>query len=340
MRRLPAAGRRAARRSVSERCGGVPARGRRPGARGPRPADDGAAPEPAEVQRGAGPGRRHPRIAGVEHLEPAVDQEAVDPLGGQPAARRAPAASSTWTSQPAAASRVATDSPARPAPTTTTSARAGSGMAPTLASAARRRLVPAAADAPVPVDNAGGGAAVSSYRPRHARCRARPCPRPPVVPGYALEELLGRGGSGEVWRPVPRGGGPPVAVKVLVAGRPRAAGAGGGAARRARPPAPGPAARGGAPAAGAAAAPRVALVLDLLAGGSLAALLARRGRLRPGEVVTAMAPVAAALAHAHEQRRRARRPLARATSSSPPRAARCSPTSAWRGCSARRRRAR
>ena len=46
--------------------------------------------------------------------------------------------------------------------------------------------------------------------------------------------------------------------------------------------------------------PRVALVLELLAGGSLAALLARRGRLRPGEVVTAIAPVAAALAHAHE----------------------------------------
>jgi hypothetical protein len=46
-------------------------------------------------------------------------------------------------------------------------------------------------------------------------------------------------------------------------------------------------------------APRVALVLDLLEGGSLAALLGRRGRLRPGEVVTAIAPVAAALAHAH-----------------------------------------
>ncbi|MDP9428402.1 MAG: protein kinase, partial [Actinomycetota bacterium] len=44
-----------------------------------------------------------------------------------------------------------------------------------------------------------------------------------------------------------------------------------------------------------------ALVLDLLAGGSLAALLSRRGRLRPGEVVTALAPVAAALAHAHER---------------------------------------
>src|SRR3712207_899361 len=31
------------------------------------------------------------------------------------------------------------------------------------------------------------------------------------------------------------------------------------------------------------------------------ALLTRRGRLRPGEVVTALAPVAAALAHAHER---------------------------------------
>jgi hypothetical protein len=121
---------------------------------------------------------------------------------------------------------------------------------------------------------------------------------PPAVPGYTLEKLLGRGGSGEVWQAVPRRGGAPVAVKVLVAGDPD---------RQAREAAllgeldhphlvrlievvhqP---RRGGAP--------RVALVLELLAGGSLAALLARRGRLRPGEVVTAIAPVAAALAHAH-----------------------------------------
>src|SRR3954447_22658006 len=117
----------------------------------------------------------------------------------------------------------------------------------------------------------------------------------PVVPGYTLQELLGRGGSGEVWSAVPRGGGAPVAVKVLLDGDPE---------RQAREAAmlaefdhphlvrlhevvhqP---RRGGTP--------RVALVLDLLAGGSLAALLARRGRLRPGEVVTAIAPIAAALA--------------------------------------------
>jgi hypothetical protein len=123
-------------------------------------------------------------------------------------------------------------------------------------------------------------------------------PQAPVVPGYTLEARLGRGGSGEVWRAVPRRGGAPVAVKVLVAGDP---------ARQARE----------AALLGALDHPhlvrllevvnqphrggevRVALVLELLAGGSLAALLARRGRLRPGEVVTAIAPVAAALAHAH-----------------------------------------
>src|SRR3712207_4321959 len=123
-------------------------------------------------------------------------------------------------------------------------------------------------------------------------------PPAPVVPGYTLETLLGRGGSGEVWRAVPRAGGPAVAVKLLVAGD---------AERQAREAAllgsldhphlvrlhevvhqP----RRGGP-------PRVALVLDLLTGGSLADLLARRGRLRPGEVVTAVAPVAAALAHVH-----------------------------------------
>ncbi|RBY79318.1 serine/threonine protein kinase [Blastococcus sp. TF02-09] len=127
---------------------------------------------------------------------------------------------------------------------------------------------------------------------------AEPVAAPPVVPGYTVQELLGRGGSGEVWRAVPRRSGPPVAVKVLVEGEPQ---------RQAREAAllgeldhphlvrlvevvhqP---RRGGVP--------RVALVLDLLEGGSLGALLAVRGRLSPGEVVTVCAPVAAALAHVH-----------------------------------------
>ena len=122
----------------------------------------------------------------------------------------------------------------------------------------------------------------------------------PVVPGHVLEELLGRGGSGQVWRARPRSGGPPVAVKVLVRGDPE---------RQEREAAllaeldhphlvrlhsvVRREVRGGSA--------QVALVLDLLEGGSLAALLARRGRLRPGEVVTTVAPIAAALAHAHDR---------------------------------------
>lgn len=122
----------------------------------------------------------------------------------------------------------------------------------------------------------------------------------PVVPGHVLEELLGRGGSGQVWRARPRAGGPPVAVKVLVRGDPE---------RQEREAAllaelDHPhlvrlhqvlrhEVRNGTA--------EVVLVLDLLAGGSLAALLARRRRLRPGEVVTTVAPIAAALAHAHDR---------------------------------------
>ena len=125
-------------------------------------------------------------------------------------------------------------------------------------------------------------------------------PTPPAVPGYVLRALLGRGSTGEVWRAEPRSGGDAVAVKLLLDGDPE---------RQAREAVllgsldhphlvrlhevvhqP----RRGGPA-------RVALVLELLEGGSLAGLLARRGRLRPGEVVTTVAPVAAAVAHAHEQ---------------------------------------
>src|SRR4051812_50101205 len=119
----------------------------------------------------------------------------------------------------------------------------------------------------------------------------------PVVPGYVLEELLGRGGSGQVWRARPRSGGPPVAAKVLLRGDPE------GQEREAlllgeldhphlvrlhevvrHQPRGGPA--------------EVTLVLDLLAGGSLAALLARRGRVRPRGGGTPGGPGGAALAPA------------------------------------------
>jgi serine/threonine protein kinase len=46
---------------------------------------------------------------------------------------------------------------------------------------------------------------------------------------------------------------------------------------------------------------QIALAIDLAAGGSLAGLLARRGRLTPPEVLTALIPIAAALATAHER---------------------------------------
>jgi hypothetical protein len=152
------------------------------------------------------------------------------------------------------------------------------------------------------VDNRGGRSPISPTVPVMSAVLPSGAPRgdqPPLVPGYTLETMLGRGGSGEVWRAVARRGGSPVAVKVLVAGDPE---------RQARE-----AALLGEldhphlvrlievvhqPRRGGAA--RVALVLELLPGGSLAALLARRGRLRPGEVVTAISPVAAALAHAHD----------------------------------------
>ncbi len=43
----------------------------------------------------------------------------------------------------------------------------------------------------------------------------------------------------------------------------------------------------------------IVLVLDYASAGSLAALLGARGRLTPGEVITALSPIGAALAHAH-----------------------------------------
>ncbi len=118
------------------------------------------------------------------------------------------------------------------------------------------------------------------------------------VPGYVVEDLLGFGGSGEVWRGHVSATGDPVALKRLPIGD---------------------AAQVQAARAEAAllstldhphlirlhelvpVADAVVLVLDLAAGGSLADLLAQRGRLTPGEVITALAPIGAALAYAHNE---------------------------------------
>ncbi len=117
----------------------------------------------------------------------------------------------------------------------------------------------------------------------------------PGVPGLVLDRHLGSGTFGAVWRGVDLGTGEPVAVRI------------------------------GRPAGGAEAVAREgallrrlrhenvvrlrsvvdlgddvrALVVDLVPGGSLAALVERRGALPPGEVATVAVGVARALQHLH-----------------------------------------
>jgi hypothetical protein len=118
------------------------------------------------------------------------------------------------------------------------------------------------------------------------------------VPGYVVDELLGFGGSGEVWRGHVSATGDPVALKRLPVDEPAQV----------------QAARAEAALLSTLDHPHlirlhelvpltdaVVLVLDLAAGGSLADLLTRRGRLTPGEVITALAPIGAALAYAHNE---------------------------------------
>ncbi|MDB5733302.1 MAG: Serine/threonine protein kinase, partial [Variovorax sp.] len=239
-----------------------------------------------------------PGIAGVEHLESAVDEEAVNPLGRQPATG-VPGGVDHVHVAPGIGQAGGRGQTGQPGADDDDLGTGWERHGPNLdVPHPRHRRVP------WPVED---GAACGRRRHRSGRPPYRPgmpvdpASQPvPVVPGYVLEHLLGRGGSGQVWRAHPRGGGDPVAVKVLVRGDPE---------RQVREAAMlaeldhphlvrlqrvvrreirgGPA--------------EVALVLDLLAGGSLAGLLTRRGRLRPGEVVTTVAPVAAALAQAHER---------------------------------------
>jgi serine/threonine protein kinase len=114
--------------------------------------------------------------------------------------------------------------------------------------------------------------------------------------GYVVEELLGFGGAGEVWRAREVATEEAVALKRL----------------RTRGPAATERLRREAGLLATVAGPHVigvrrllvegdeaVLVMDFAAGGSLADVLAARGRLPVPEVVTVLAPIAAALAAAH-----------------------------------------
>lgn len=116
------------------------------------------------------------------------------------------------------------------------------------------------------------------------------------LPGYKIEDLIGAGSSGEVWRATVTSSGVPVALKrIWLSERGQRQTALSEAAmlstldhphlmklHEVRP-----------------LEDAIVLVLDLAGAGSLATLLARRGRLTVGETITALAPIGAALAYAH-----------------------------------------
>lgn len=135
--------------------------------------------------------------------------------------------------------------------------------------------------------------------------RGRPAIRPSVrgvteweVPGYVGAELLGFGSSGEVWRARDRSTGALVALRRLAGGDREAVATLRKSATTIRSL---PAEHLVRLRTTTRAGGDDVLVLDFAAGGSLEALLARRGRLAPGEVVTAVAPLADVLAQAHAQ---------------------------------------
>lgn len=114
--------------------------------------------------------------------------------------------------------------------------------------------------------------------------------------GYVLHELLGSGASAEVWRASVSDTGEQVALKrVPIIGPEHLARVHEEAAILSALDHPHLVRLHAVVPDGDA----VVLVLDLADGGSLADLLHARGRLTPGEVITAVAPVAAALACVH-----------------------------------------
>jgi eukaryotic-like serine/threonine-protein kinase len=118
------------------------------------------------------------------------------------------------------------------------------------------------------------------------------------VPGYEVDELIGFGGAGEVWRAHDLSTGETVALKRLHV-------RGSSAAQRLRREAAILAAVAGPHVIGVRAVvidgDDAVLVLDHAGGGSLATVLAVRGRISAPEVVTVLAPLASALASAHDR---------------------------------------
>ncbi|MBV9871948.1 MAG: serine/threonine protein kinase, partial [Frankiaceae bacterium] len=116
--------------------------------------------------------------------------------------------------------------------------------------------------------------------------------------GYVVEELIGFGGTGEVWRAKEAGTGETVALKRLRARGVRAA-------ERLRREAGMLAAVAGPHVIGVRRLlvddDEAVMVLDYAAGGSFADVLTTRGRLPTPEVVTVIAPISAALAAAHSR---------------------------------------
>jgi hypothetical protein len=116
------------------------------------------------------------------------------------------------------------------------------------------------------------------------------------VPGYDVLGLLGYGTAGELWRARDRSSGALVALRRLAGGdRPAVASVRAQATVVRSLPTTHLVRLRTTTRAGR----DDVLVLDHAAGGSLSALLQRRGPLAPGEVVTALAPVAEALGQAH-----------------------------------------
>lgn len=139
---------------------------------------------------------------------------------------------------------------------------------------------------------------VPAQRDGIAGSRAQP---PLTLPGYTIGRVLGTGSSGRVWAGV-REDGLGVAVKVVTAkgGDLTPAMREAAALSRVRHdhvvrlhdvvPLP-PAVPGGAP--------RLAMVMQVAEGGSLAQVVRERGHLTPGEVVTVLCPLATALHELH-----------------------------------------